>query len=70
MAIIETNKKDFWKVKVRLLSKCDHIYSFLWIRSNLLKKFSIENFFFCAVLLAFMVCKYGTFWSRKNKTNS
>ena len=44
--------KDFF-------SKCDQIHSFLWIWSYLLKKFSIENFIFCAVvfLQLLLVCK-------------
>ena len=32
------------------LVKCDQIRSFLRIWSHLLKKFSMENFIFCAVL--------------------
>ena len=38
--------KDFF-------SKCDHIRSFLWIWSYFLKNSSIENFIFCAVIIAF-----------------
>ena len=30
-------------------SKCDQIFSFLWIWSHLLKKSLMENFIFCAV---------------------
>ena len=34
--------KDFF-------SKCDQIFSFLWIWSHLLKNYLMENFIFCAV---------------------
>ena len=34
------------------LSKCDQIRRFLQIWSHLLKKSSMENFIFCAVLVA------------------
>ena len=36
--------KDFF-------SKCDQIRSFLWIWPHLLKKFSVENFVFCALFI-------------------
>ena len=38
-------------------SKCDQIHNFLWIWSHLLKKFLIENFIFCAmIVLHFSQC--------------
>ena len=32
-------------------SKCDQIRSFLWVWSNLLKKFLMETLIFCAVVV-------------------
>ena len=42
--------KDFF-------SKCDQVRSFLLIWSNLLKKFLMENFIFCAVAFSLSTLK-------------
>ena len=48
-------------------SKCDQIPSFLRIWSHILKKFLMENFIFCAVLLTRTYWKVGTPWDWNSK---
>ena len=49
LVMIYTAQKKKFSMK-GFFSKCDQICSFLRIWSHLLKKFSMENFIFCAVL--------------------
>ena len=47
---ISTAQKMKFSIK-DFFSKCDQIRSFLWIWSHLLKKFLMENFIFCPVII-------------------
>ena len=51
MIIIFTAQKMKFSIKDLFSNKCDQICSYLWIWSNLLKKFLMENFIFCAVFI-------------------
>ena len=51
MIIIFTAQKMKFSIKDLFSNKCDQIRSFLWIWSNLLKKFLMENVIFCAVFI-------------------
>ena len=55
-----SNKTHFTAQKMKFsikdfFSKCDQIRSFLRIWSNLLKKSSLENFIFCAVIIIIII---------------
>ena len=45
-----------------IFSKCDHMHSFLWIWSHLLKKSLLEHFIFCAVFRNLKDANSFKFW--------